>query len=269
MAKGKKKVQQAATEGGDEPVGSIFDHFAAMGRPLNGTPDSRQAQKPVTSEELLGKIAGLEEQNKELQAASRDRQYPMLIAGEQQQQHVDPSKLKVDLTGLPDQLEKPAEYNQQLQERVNAAIAAQVTTATRQVQAQFEQRSQADRLWQGFREAHPEWAKYEPLVESVATRVASDASARGVDLKKYMFQNPTLFYEDLANALTAGYGKLVTEGDEGEGEQEPETGDVQRTAGIDAGGAPGQGPKLQEQAKPKAGDMMTDLANVQRSMGLF
>lgn len=257
MAKRRKEEQR------DEPTGeSIFDHFAAVGRPLPNTP-----AKSVDTAELMAKIEGLERQI--AAGAKGGAEYPMLDRSRGQGggggQQVTAADVKVDLKDMPDPATEMDAYNRELAIRVNAAVQAQAQAATDRLNQQWERRSATDKLWSGFREKHPEWAKYEPLVETVAKRVVSEADARGVDLQRYMFQNSELFYTDLDKALKASYGKLIADSD-GEFEDEDEAGDDNRTSGLS--GQPSTSTAGKKQAK-QVPTMLEDLGKIQRSMGIY
>jgi len=260
MAKRRKQEVEA-----DGPLGeSIFDHFAAVGRPLPNTPP-----KTVDTSELLAKIDALE---KRLGNTQAEPQYPMLATGSPQQQqtrHATPADVKVDLKDMPDPATDLEAYNRELAQRVNAAVQAQTQAVGQQLSQQFEQRTATDRLWNGFREKHPEWAKFEPLVETVAKRVVSDADARGVDLQKYMFSNPDLFYQDLSKALDAGYGKLLAEG--GDEDEDTDEGGDDNNRTMDLGGQPSANRARKAGGDPAKGapSMLDDLGKVQRSMGIY
>lgn len=254
MAK-RRKTEQVQ----DEPLGGdIFEHLAAVGRPVPNAP-----AKEVDTTALLAKIDALE---KRLGDAASAPQYPMVNQQvQQQQQHVTPADVRVDLKDMPDPATDMEAYNSELAKRVNTAVQAQTQAVGTRLTQQFEQRTATDRLWNGFREKHPEWAKYEPLVETVAKRVVSDADAKGVDLQKYMFSQPDLFYSDLDKALSASYGKLLDDAEEEEGD---EGDDNNRTSGL--AGQPGvSAGKGKGAGEPKGGSMLDDLAKVQRSMGLY
>lgn len=260
----KKRKQQTQQE--DAPLGeSILDHLAAMGRPVTGTTERTSQGQGLDTTALLAKIEALEQK-----LGQQAPQYPMLERTAPAQQATQQlPQVKVDLSGLPNPDEDWEGYNKGLQERINAAQQAAVHQVQTTVTAQFEQRTAIDRLWSGFREKYPEWAAYEPLVESVSRRVVSEAENRGVDLERYLFSTSDLFYGDLEKALKAGYGKLLEEGEEGEEEgddqdtREPDG----RTSGLD--GPLGAVRHGKSKEPTKGPSMLDDLAKVQRSMGLY
>jgi len=262
----KRKKQEAV-----EDVGNIFDHFAKVGRPTPAPGQGLSEKQPVTSEALLARIDALEKQNNALQER---REYPMLAPAAPQERRVGPGDMKLDLvTNMPDRDVDPEGWAREQQTRIAAFAQSQAQAARQEVEGRFEQRAAADRLWAGFASKYPGWAKYEPLVETVASRVANDAQGRGVDLQKYMFGSPELFYQDLDTALKASYGKLLEDADEelgddgDDGEDEGATPMDGRTAGIHANVETPTRGKGEE--KTKGGDMFDDLKAVQRAMGIY
>lgn len=264
----KRKKQEAV----QEDVGNIFDHFAKVGRPTPANGQGVTDKTPVTSEALLARIDALEQQNRALQDK---REYPMMAPAAAQERRVNPADLQLDLvTNMPDRDVDPEGWAREQQTRIAAFAQSQAQAARQEVEGRFEQRAAADRLWAGFASKYPGWAKYEPLVESVASRLANDAQGRGVDLQRYMFGSPEMFYQDLDTALKASYGKLLEDADEElDDEGEEDEGDVipgvtdGRTAGINANvETPKRGTG---EEKPKSGDMFDDLKAVQRAMGIY
>jgi len=265
MAK-KRKADQ-------EQIGSIFDHFAKMGRPM-GEPEVKSA--PVDVQTLLARIEAQDKQLNELKAA-RTPEYPMAAPNQQQQQQqhiVDPAKLRVNLDGLPNRLDDPEGYDREYTIRVNAAMAAQTEAVQRQLTAKFERERASERLWSGFKTAHPEWAPYESLVETVANRVTMDLTAKGVDLQRYMLGSPDKFYEDIAGALKQQYGKLVEkandeEDDEDvEDESEADPSDSSRVQGLGSDGTPAAKGK-RSVGQERQPDMFDDLRAIQKRMGII
>lgn len=266
---GKKKKKQVTQEA---PIGDIFSHFEKVGR-LEATGEKAPAPDQTA---LLKQI---EEQGAKLKELTEDRtrQFPMVAptAASPQQHTVDPAKVKVDLTGLPNRDDDPDGYYREYTTRVNAAIQAQTEAVSRNLTTQFERERQADRLWNGFKQAYPQWAKYESLVETVTNRTAQDLQNKGVDLQRLMTGNPTLFYKEIEHSLSQQYGKLLEAeggaGDEEEGEEEdtsPMAGFDPARADFSTDGKPAAKGRTDVQPKPEP-DMFDDLRAVQRRMGII
>lgn len=273
----KKAARKVEAGYESEPV-DIFAHFAATGRAMNGVQPQQNDRTPPQddpSKDLLARLDALERQNTELSQSLRLSQMAPTGGTAQNQRIVDPKTLKLDLQGLPDQLEKPEDFQRELQTRINTVIEAREYATTEERRQQEQANVQSTRLWEGFKTAHSDWAAHEDLVGVVAQKVASEAKARGVDTQRYMHQTPELFYADVVKRLNDQYGALLEEQDAPAGERrapvqrktDPNEDDG-RTGGIfggqESGGAPAPG------QRPKGGsDMIEDLQKVQRAMGIF
>lgn len=271
MAK-KKQVKEA-------PVKDIFAHFEEQGR----IEAVGKREPPVDNTALLKQIEEQGKQIKEL-TENRSRDFPMLAPNSSNGQPVvtvDPAKLKVDLAGLPNRDEDPEGYAREYNTRVNAALEAKAEAVRRDLTSQFEQQRAADRLWNGFKQAYPQWAKFESLVETVTNRTAQDLQAKGVDLQRLMTGNPALFYKEIEHSLAQQYGKLIedggsnaTGGDEDEDDDAPglESDPMQydpARADFSTDGKPASktGPTV-SQGKNEP-DMFDDLRAIQRRMKII
>lgn len=282
VSKKRKSTASQTEDLGDD----IFAHFAAH----NPGMDTGQSRTPApksnddASAELLERIARLEGQNTALmELANRAPAYVAPHSGGSPTQ-VDPAKLKIDLTGLPDAVDKPAEFAQELQTRMNAALEARTLALRTEFEGRSNQSSAADKLWANFAEAYPDHAAHRDRVEFIATKVAEEANARGLDLQRYMYGGKQ-FIDDVAKRMDETFGPIGGSGDDdGDDDDTPARGmqrhgapmqrsrddddDDGRTAGIhggmESGGAPsGRG------AAPKAGDMVKDLQDIQKRSGFF
>lgn len=255
MAKKKRAATPAIAE-------NIFDHFEGRG----GSFGSSQEPAPKGDGEaaLLERIAKLETS---LDDANR-RAMTVTHVPVQQTHQVDPAKLTLDLKDLPDVVDKPADFQAELARRVNAVIEGRVHAVRQEVADSSEQGAAADRLWNGFAAAHPEWADYPQLVGVVAKQVVEDATSKGIDPQKYVLGNPETYFSDVNKALRKQYGALAKGKEEGEEEAEgtPEGDeDTGRTGGIFGGADAGSRPAPKG---PPPGDMIKDLQMVQQRMGL-
>ncbi len=271
---------------GDSPFGQEPDTFDHLGieNPLKKQSKADPVDK---SAELLGKIEALtstvedlKSQNQRLMAAGPSYQAPV-----QQVAQVDPAKLKVDFTGLPDPLDNRAEYDRQLAERINAAIEGRTHAVREEVTREQTARQSREQLWNDFKTRHEAWADYPDLVATVAEQLVRKAQAQGIDPQRYMFVNSQGFHDDIAKELSAKYGRLVAdqddEGDEptgrGDGtvegvlrrggpEQFDDAGRTSVLGGLEAGGRPSD--RAQRGGKPPQ-TYDKDIQDVQRAMGLY
>lgn len=248
----------------------IFGHFAAHGRPLGPDPGPAKAPDPQVAA-LLAKISGMEEQITSLQDGSR-RQMMAAPAPQQQQQRTDPSKLKLDLSGIPDPLENREKFEAELALRINALVDAREYGVRQELTQRTDQATASEQLWTGFTAKYEDWAEYPELVESVAVKLTQKAIKEGIDPHKYMFQNTQVFYADVAKELGDRYGSLVAEKDPdpagpsrvSRAEQSEDTG---RTGGIFSGQESGGKPTATRETQQP--DMIADLHAIQRKTGFW
>jgi hypothetical protein len=267
-----------------DPPESIFDHFAQYNPGMVPETATRKTEKSDTdvSRDILDRLARLEGEN----AALRDTvSRPQYAAPRQEGPTgtVDLAKMKVDLSGLPDPVDKPAEHAAELQARMNAALDARTHALRSEFQGQTSQSQAAERLWSNFADAYPEHAKHRDRVEFIATKVAEEANARGIDLNSYL-HGSTKFIDDVAKRMNDTFGGYDDDDDD-DGDDTPtgqrhgapmrqgldrddDDDDDGRTAGIaggiESGGAPSAG-----RQKPKSGDMIADIQDIQRRSGFF
>lgn len=263
MARAKKQAQAS--------TGTIFDHFARVGI-------MEKEEKETASPDVAALQARIEAQDRliaEMQKGSGARDFPMVASAPQQtsQAHADPANVKVDLAGLPNRDEDPDGFYREYTTRVNAMAQAQAHAAAQQVREAFERERNADRLWNGFKEAYPKWAPYTSLVETVSNRVANDLQAKGVDLQRLLSGSPERFYQEVEGALKQQYGKLVAEGGEGEEAEDDDPPldptDPTLVADIGGSGRPAQPGVNKGKPATREPDMLDDLRAIQRRMGVI
>ena len=273
MAKKAKKTQEAPA------TGSIFDHFAAHSwgtEPAAGEKAPAESAEP-TAKDLLARIDAMSGEMADLRTANQRLQNAPLMASTSQSYQVDPSRLKLDLTGLPDPVDNLTEYQTKLAERINGVIEARTYAVQADIYEQQSNQQEAERLWNGFSAKYEDWAAYPDLVGTVATQVAAEARASGVDVRRYMGINTEQFYADIAARLQKSYGKLIEEEEE---EEEVKPGPTSRTqpggvapeeethrtggisGGLESGHKSSSGP-----AGP--GDMVKDIQDLQRKSGYY
>jgi len=248
----------------------IFAHFERHGRSLNEDATQTRKEAPDAGQTaLLERISKLEGS---LEEARSSRQWAAPQAAERPVARVAAKDVKFDPTGLPDPLEDKDKYNTELALRINAAMQAQAQAVREEVTSKFQGEGASERLWNGFTKEHSEWAEYPELVETVAVRVTQEAIAKGIDPQKYMFQNTSAFYADVAKQLNDRYGAVI----ESDGEsprrraepRDPNEDDGRAVAtfgGQESGGRPAQ----RRSAENEGPGMIEDLHAIQRKMGLF
>jgi hypothetical protein len=130
---------------------------------------------------------------------------------------------KIDLSGLPDQLTDPQGYEKALDARVSAAISEKIAHMTAAQQAQEEEKqANAGRLkaiWDEFGEKYEDLAAFPEIIEVAATKVATKAQEKGIDVKRYMFGAGSTFIDDVAKEMNTRYCKLLAAESGGEDDE--------------------------------------------------
>lgn len=258
----------------EQPIETDDSIFTALGVD-DPTEKGKKDAPPQSSDEVTALKAQLEELNRRLTEGEDARL--ALITNQVKVEAPDntPKAPVVDLKGLPDPLTETEAYNTALAERVSAAIAqgnAQFHAQQRQA-ASYE--NNADALFEDFSEKYPLYSDNEDRIAFVAQKVAQRAQSRNIDVQKYMFVTSDKFFRDVVKEYDGIFGKPVEESDEDEGENEdtrvintkniPAEDDDGRDTSIPGGQAPGQRVNTQL----KQGDMIKDLADLQRASGFF
>lgn len=186
---------------------------------------------------------------------------------------------KMNFDGMPDPVIDPKGYGEHLAARMTKYNSEMVDyNAKRNAPAQ-NQGQNLDTLWEDFNERFPAYAEDQDRIEYATQQAVKQAERRGLDVRKYMQTMPDRFFNDITKAFDKTFGRP----DEGEFEDEPraaapprrqraprrepdEDDEPTRTGGIFGGHDPsgGRAPKA-----PPAGDMITDLQNIQRKMGYY
>lgn len=284
--KPQKKPRKAATPA----AGDIFEHFAAHNPGYSEEEAPTRASNDRGGDQLstlLARIEGLERQNQELM----DFQRRVSLAPARHSEAPSPRQeeeapANLDLSGMPDPIEKVAEYNAELSRRVAAYVQLRERAASKTANAGRRSEETAEQLWSDFSTKYPEWAKHKDLVGVMATKVARKAAAKGINTEAYMGAASDLFFKDVISELEAsGYSRLIQRDDEEEDEVEEdfipeapqnrgpakarnvEEEDDGRTAGIfggqESGGRPVKG------AQSGKTDMLQDLRDIQSRTGFF
>lgn len=240
---------------GNQPTqNSLFDAMEAHAATLN-PPDGGQGDPPAPKEPT---VADLMKEIGALQARLEDQNRVNTAVLQPQTHTFTPAPPAEE--PLPDPIQDPKGYERGLTERIERRMKAAEEAQHAQARSQAQSSQRFDALFDDFREAHPELAEHEDRVEFVTTRVVQAAKQRGWDLDQYMFGQTRRFFSDVAREYEKTFGRAE------EDENDDPNQDTGR-AGV-FGGAVG-GPKTTPAAKDQPGDMVKELQEIQRKMGLF
>lgn len=248
----------------------------------------------VTIADLQKQIADLTQSKEttEQQLQRLERTNVQLLTGQPAQKPAEaapqaPELAKLDLTGLPDPVEHPNEYSQQLGDRVNAVISTNTSLLANQKQtvdtsAQQREGRIAD-LWTEFSERHQDLAAHEDIVKAAAANAIAKAQRSGLDSDTYIFRLGEQFIEDTAAETRRIISSVTPKPDAeqaaaGEGEDSkpvfpspvPATGeeDANRTAGVMAA-TPPKTPAKKGAKDEGEGNMIKEMTDMQLKTGFF
>jgi hypothetical protein len=240
----------------------------------------RGASKQVgpTVEDLQKQVADLA---KQLERSNTERLATIAAGTPVFQQQTPLEQPQVDTSGLPDPITDPEGFNKGLNDRISRAVETAQRNVSIEQSNQQSIQQRADALWEDFSEKYPWLKDKQDLVEFVAGKVAQRAQGKGLDLSRYMFVTPDLFFGDVIKGLgDLGVTQPSDEDPDGASGDTPATAQgapqrpaqgsepPDRTAGLfggqDSGGRPAKGA---EQDTP--GDMLKDLKDLQRASGYF
>lgn len=228
-------------------------------------------KKEPTVSELMAKIA---EMNGRFEQIEQDRAIGMTLATQPvATQPVIPAEPKLDLTNLPDPVYNAKEFNEQLQARITANVAAlvdhRVVVQNAATAGQRSQEQAATALWDNFRSNYSDYAENEDQVAFAAQKVAEELRQKGVDVPRYMSSRQDMFMKDVTKKMDSIFGKPNGEVDVDLDDNDGNKGndDVQRTAGI-FGGNNSPTPRSPS-GKAAQGDMIAEIQEMQMKSGLF
>lgn len=254
---------------------SIFDALNAHKLGDDGEDDTRKpkgngANEPSVAD-LMKQIEGL---NKRIE--SQDRSNLALTAAAPTIDVNLPAEPKINLEGLPDPLDNPKGYGEELARRTSQYNRdSQVYEAAKNTKSG--PKYDGDALWEDFASEYGDYATDKEGVEFAVGLAVKQAQRRGLSVEKYMYQNSDRFFRDVTKVYDKRFGK-PEQGDDGlddtptprrrqrEASQDDD-GDEGRTGGIFGGvdgGAGSRGPQ-----KPQPGDMIKDLQDIQRKSGYY
>lgn len=272
MPKVSKTPKRAQRQQDDEIQENIFDalaEYSPQGPSGSPAPTSQQAAAPEPTVADLMKLIG--EQNERIRR-QEEAQLALLTNPPSTHQFSQAVPQQQQEAELPDPIQDPVGYGNELQARIYRKLAADREHDDRNKQMKDSQSQALTNLWEDFAIAYPAYADDTERVEYVAAKVAQKAKARNIDLNRYMFGNQDRFMRD----LTAEFDRLFGapgEVDEVEDEaparrqtrqrEEPET---HRTGGLFGGMESGSKPVG---GKLPPGDMIRDIHEIQRKSGFY
>lgn len=239
---------------------SIFDALAGAGAASMNGPGVQETKKETSDPEVT--TAALLEQIGSLKAeiAQMGQTQTAILSQPSVDTRVDPPPVKAP--EFPDPTIYPVEYAKAVAEYTVALQRHDADQRAHENKQRATQSNQYDQLFEDFAEAYPEYAEDDSRMEFVALKVADDAKRRGLDVNRYMFSNPSRFFKDVTKKYETIFGKP---GEETDTETETDQDDGRSTSifgGLES--SPRGKP-----ATPPAGDMVKDLQDVQRRLGLF
>lgn len=186
--------------------------------------------------------------------------------------------------GLPDPVEDPKAYGEQLQSRIDQMIQSRMQYDRDLRAHQGAQTQTKDVLWEDFSEAFPDYAADEERVGFVTQKVLKRAAARGLDTDRYMLGNSNRFFRDIVKEYNNVFGEPETADDDEDFEPEPkprrrtqrraQDDDYEprgRTGGILGGmdGGAGRQPRGRTPTDEGPGDMIKEIQEIQRKGGYY
>lgn len=201
----------------------------------------QKAQEPdmqAILAELRGQVAKL---SGDLDTANKERLALMTQATPVQPQM---RSTEVNLKDLPDPVQEPEKYAQEIAKRTREALQNEQYNAGIQQQQQTQQAGDLEALWEDFKEANPLYAD-EGKVRYIAQELAQKAAKRKRDVGKYMFVTSDTFFSDVTKLYDKTFGAPKAAGEEDDDDGSVLDDDDNRTAGI-----PGGGPSGKSSAKP-------------------
>ena len=197
----------------DQPMEGLWDHFG-LDEPNQAQKMTKQVVTDPKDDPAAAMEARLARMEAELATARQTNMALMAAPGPSQQSggyQVDPKALKIDLTGMPDPYEKPAEYAAEHSRRTMAVIEAREYALRNELASQSEQTRSKEAMWNGFASKYPQWTEFPEVVGTVAERIVKQKQAQGIDPQRYMFVAQGQFYDDIANELNKTYGALIVD----------------------------------------------------------
>lgn len=237
----------------DNITTSIFDALAGA-VPQDGSTD-KTGDTPNT-EALLAQITALNVRQEALEQANR----ALMTAAP-----VDVVNLSappaIDMTGLPDPVTQGDQYAAELNKRIATNVAATVEYNQKKNSQGQDHTQRTNQLFSDFKSSNEAYADDQDKLEFATGKALDEAKKRGMDMQKYMFANKDAFFQDVVKHYDKTFGKPDTDDDGGLPDDESRTTSI--LGGQESGGKPSTPPPA------PAGDMIKDIHEIQRKMGLF
>lgn len=178
-----------------------------------GDPDAPDPDAPpepqLTPEQQ--ELAALKQQLEQMQQAAAEREQRLLDALVQgrapaaaPQEPQQPASL--DLSDLPDPIEKPTDFKTALAAKVNGYIAQSAASTQQQLLSQVTRASALDNMWNRFSATQPDLAKRTALVQGAAALTFQELRARGIDPLDVAQHNPDTLIGAIAQRMRAELG---------------------------------------------------------------
>lgn len=216
---GKRKENSDPTTA-DQPAEGQQTFDNSMTFPPIGEPE-QEAEEPATGEEDRAKDIEArirDELRTEFAEERRNWQQTVdrLLQGVPQQQKPQeetPQQPQVDFSNLPDPVEKPQEFQQELQRRMANTLQAQqqyVTKQFEQSQQQYQTQAQREKalddLWNKFQSQYQDLAPKEALLRGAIQSESMVYRQRGLDPADGILQEPDQFMERVAARMRKELG---------------------------------------------------------------
>ena len=239
---------------GNEHFTAYSEHAAGFEQPDQGGDGGNKGTEPNLSD-LLAKIGAMQERMDTLQRTNE----ALMTSGPSTSGVVTPKA--PELGDLPDPVTNPKEYAKAVSDYTQAVRDHDAAIRSQQDAEARERSNRYDALEAEFTSENPEIAEDPDRLRFITNKVVSRAKDRGLDLERYMFTNRRRFFDDLVAEHEKIFGTRKGEDDEGD---EDEGRSTSVFGGVESGGRGGRGRPAEDR-----GDMLKDLQNEQRKLGLF
>lgn len=171
------------------------------------------------------------------------------------------------LEDLPDPIQNPSQFNQELARRIQAREQALIQSMHGMQQNTLSEMTKAaaiDSLWHRFRAQHADLAQREALLQGAAAVTFNELRARGLDPATIAMQNPDTIIGAIAQRMHAELGGAGAAGSATSGTP---TG-AARTVGIAGGSTNVAGANTNAQP-PKIPSFVEQVRKQQQAMGII
>lgn len=235
------------------------------------------------------KVAELEAALKELRAQREEERSNALLSAPStwQSQVTDPVEVNPNTIQLPDPALDPDGYANAVQRRAELAVDNRRNREDRQRKFEDDIDTKVSDLWADFGQEYPDIAKRRVRVDFIATQVVKKATAKGLDINRYMFgAGRDRFMRDVASEYENEFGEEPAEDNfednsrssnsEARASRRARTAtrnrsedDEGRSAGVFGGNESGGRPARREVNEENAPSMVDDLQKLQKQSGFF